>query len=485
MRIVLGLDIGTTSLSAVAFDADEQRVVTQAVLPNRGALYEDLPGGLLGAELDLAIVHDQLIELLGQIAAALPDREAVRAIGLTGQQHGMALFDEQLYPAGRAITWQDQRTLCPYGSGTATWLEAFVAEAGGEGAFVHTGCRPAAGFMGPSLYWVLRQASGPRQFAHACLIPDAAFVLLTGCPPVTDVTDGASSGLVDIVHGEWAWEIIERLKLPPSLFPPIHPAGLPFGTLDAAISRVTGLPRVPVCVAAGDNQASFAGSVRDPGRSVLVNVGTGGQVSVVIPTYGTAEGLETRAYFGGLFLLVGAGLYGGRAYAYLRSFFESVGQTIYDMSTCDDLYGRMNKLAEATPPGADGLRCRPLFTGTRTNPDTRASLTGIGPTNFTPGHLARALLEGIAEGFGEMYAAMRPLSGGRSTLVGAGNGLTLNPLLAAIVADRFDLPLHLAGTTEAAALGAALLAANGAGILSIEEGSRSIVYDRVIQPETP
>ena len=82
MRIVLGLDIGTTSLSAVAFDADEQRVVTQAVLPNRGALYEDLPGGLLGAELDLAIVHDQLIELLGQIAAALPDREAVRATGL-------------------------------------------------------------------------------------------------------------------------------------------------------------------------------------------------------------------------------------------------------------------------------------------------------------------------------------------------------------------------------------------------------------------
>lgn len=79
---------------------------------------------------------------------------------------------------------------------------------------------------------------------------------------------------------------------------------------------------------------------------------------------------------------------------------------------------------------------------------------------------------------------MRSALGHRTHLVGAGNGLTRNPVLAEIVSRRFELPVHVCATTEAAALGAALLAADGVGELSLHEGISSITYDCVIDFST-
>ena len=137
--------------------------------------------------------------------------------------------------------------------GASTWLQAFVEQAGGLNAFLGTGCAPAPGFMGPSLYWLYHEMSGFPDGALACLIPDVAVSFLTGLPPVTDVTDGASSGLLDIGSGDWAWELIERLALPRDVFPPIQAAGTERSSLLAGIAEATGLEQIPVCVAAGDN----------------------------------------------------------------------------------------------------------------------------------------------------------------------------------------------------------------------------------------
>ncbi|MFO7698751.1 MAG: FGGY family carbohydrate kinase [Anaerolineae bacterium] len=482
MSIVLGLDVGTTSLSAVAFDCDTRQVVAQLTLPNEGARLADLPEGLLSAELDLACVGRQVTDLLAGIVRALPAGATVLAIGVTGQQHGMVLLDGDGRPVGNAITWQDQRTQCRMPGDSRSWLQAFVDDAGGPGAFAAMGCQPAAGFLGPSLYWWRHQDSRAADNLHVCLIPDAVVSMLTGTAPVTDVTDGGSSGLMDIVTGDWSWEAVDRLRLPREVFPPVLPAGTPDAPLRKAIADAAGLPQVPVCVAAGDNQASFAGSVHDPLNTVLVNVGTGGQISTLVPSFSLIAGVETRAFFGNRYLLVGAGLYGGRAYAYLQELFQNVGTDFFGQDASLALFETMNRLAALVPPGSDGLRCVPLFTGTREDPDRRASFTGIGPTNLTPAHMARALLEGIAEGFYEQYAAMLPAAGARRLLVGAGNGLTQNPVLADIVARRFDLPLHLAGDVEAAALGAALLAADGIGVLPLSDGMASISYDRVVNP---
>lgn len=139
----------------------------------------------------------------------------------------------------------------------------------------------------------------------------------------------------------------------------------------------------------------------------------------------------------------------------------------------------MNRLAAEIEAGAGGLRWLPLFTGTRENPELRASLTGMSPENFTPGHISRALLEGMATvfqcGLQEIEAA---LGCRRTRLVGAGNGLRENAVLAAILATQFGMPVLLPKHREEAAFGAALLAAVGLGLLPDRNAAvRAIRYD--------
>lgn len=480
MSIYVGLDVGTTSLSALALDTESGRVVAQTSLDNDAALTRMGPLGQLYAELDLEQLAQSLVALLEQLAQRLPDPAAVRAIGVTGQQHGLALFARDLTPLGTAITWQDQRILEPTGVGNETYLDALIREAGGRQAFANMGCLPAPGFMGVNFYWLAQRGHLPVEAAYACLIPDAAVALLTRTPPCTDPTDAGSSGLFDIVRCDWDWELIERLGLPSKLFVPVRPAGSVHADLAPYAARRTGLGNVPVCVGAGDNQASFLGSVRDPQCCLLVNMGTAGQVSAMISEFQRIPEVETRAFFGGGYLLVGAGLYGGRAYAYLRNFFREVGAAFWGGDPSAELYDTMNELAAQVPPGCDGLRCEPLFTGTRSNPNLRASFTGIGPTNLRPGHFARAILEGLGEGLHTLYREMLPAIGERETLVGAGNAIVRNPLMAEIIAQRFGRDLHVAAHVEAAAMGAALLACAGVGEKSLAEVSQLVSYDRTV-----
>jgi len=236
------------------------------------------------------------------------------------------------------------------------------------------------------------------------------------------------------------------------------------GELDAGLCDSLALAaRLPVCVAIGDNQASVFGALREPAQSLCLNVGTGAQISAVMPDYRYLSTLQTRYFLGGRYLLVGAGLFGGRSYAYLRELFRQVGQAFYGGQGDEALYDQMTRLAEAVPAGCDGLRCSPLFTGSLLEPTLRASYTGITPQNLTPGHLTRALLEGMAEVFYRFYTEMMPTIGARTQLVGSGNGICLNALFQHILAERFGLPLAMPALQEAAATGAALTAAVGMG----------------------
>ena len=467
MNAFLGLDIGTTTLSAVAWEAGSGAVLLTRTREH-GATRHPAPGR---AELDLPRVNVLAIECLAEAKTALSAQGiGVEAIGVTGQQHGVALLDAAGMPLAPAITWQDRRVEERVPGSDDTYLERFITAAGGDAAFAPMGCAPAAGYMGPTLYGLRERGQLPAE-ATACFIPDALVAHLTGGPPCTDPTDAGSSALYDVLAGRWAWEIIARLDLPASLFPAVRPTGSLATGLAPAQARQIGLAAgTPVAVALGDNQASFLGSVAEPARSVLVNIGTGGQLSAQIDAFVRVPGFDTRAYLPGpdgapRYLLVGAGYPGGSAYAHLAGLFRRIGQEVFGLAAEEPLYETMNRLAAAAPPGCDGLRCEPTFTGTRDDPQRRASFTGLSPDNLTPGHLARALLEGLTRGYGDLYAAMQPISGPRQTLIGSGNGLRRNPLLAALLREALGLPLRMTAHEEEAALGAALVAALAVGAL--------------------
>ncbi|MGI6375508.1 MAG: sedoheptulokinase [Anaerolineae bacterium] len=457
--LLIGLDVGTTKLAALAVEADTGQTVALVATPNT-ARRDAAVNGLQRAELDVGQLQALALDLLRQLRGALPPDATVIGLGVTGQQHGVAFVDQHGQPTLRAITWQDQRVLEPVDS--ATYLEALVAQAGGSGRFEGMGCAPAPGYLGASLYWLSRRGELPAP-AGACLIPDSVVAALVGAAPATDPTLAGSTALYDVRLGRWDRDLLDRLGLGTVRLAEVAPTGALAGGLASEAAQHIGLRRgTPVAVAVGDNQASFIGSVSAPQNSLLVNIGTGGQVSAWIDRFVRVDTIDTRAFPGGRYLLVGAGSSGGSTLAHLHRLVAEIGASLYDAER-DDLYERLIDLAAAQPPGAEGLRCVPHLNGTRADPTATGAWLGLTGSNLTIGNLTRALIEGIANDTHAFWERMRLAAGKRERLVGAGNALVRNRVLQEALSQRFHMPLELATREEAAAVGAALCAGVAVG----------------------
>ncbi|MFO0880760.1 MAG: FGGY family carbohydrate kinase [Gemmataceae bacterium] len=457
MAVILGLDLGTTTITGVALNTVSGEQIGCASLANRAARPADPGRSEWDVERMLSLAVDCLRDLASQCGAG---RELV-GLGITGQQHGMVLLDGAGQPLGPFVNWQDRRTEEPMPGTSGSYLDEARRRLGEVRE--QTGCRLSAGYLAATLFWLAQQGQLPEK-ATACFLMDHVAAVLTATRPVTDATCAASAGVFDLQRGDWAFDLLEGLGLPRTAVPPVHPSGAQVGRLTALLARATGLPEgLPVFGGIGDNQASFLGSVAHPEESLLVNVGTGGQVAGWSAVPESDPQLETRPFPLGGVLLVSAGLVGGAAYAQLEQFFRAVLRDLGGDAGAE-IYARMNQLAAAIPEGCDGLTCEPFFAGTRLEPTRRAAWTGLGRDNFTPGHLARALLEGMARTLAASGQRIEShLSRPTSRLVGAGNGLRANELLCDIVARAFGRPLQLSSRPEEAARGAARLAAVRAG----------------------
>lgn len=464
MSISLGIDVGTTTITALALDASTGETLAVHTLSNDAEVTSADDKARGRSEWDADRIAARAGECLHAVAGCVASRgDEFVGLGITGQQHGVVLVDKQLRPLTPLINWQDQRTRDAMSDG-ATFLETAQRRIGDD-APERTGARLAAGYLGTTLFWLNEQGILPHE-STAVFLADYLGARLTEGPPVTDPTNAAGSGLLNAAERQWDKVAIEALGLNERLLPPIAEAGDLLGVLSPSSAASTGLPQgLPVFVALGDHQASVVGSVAERERSVLVNVGTGGQVAGFTDRFRFAAGLETRPYPRGGYLLVSAGLCGGRSYALLEAFFRAVGEQMFGATADAPLYPRLNELAASVPAGADGLRCEPLFTGTRANPSLRGSWSGLSPANFTPAHLARSLLEGMASVFRQGFEQIHAATGGTyDRLIGAGNGLRENAVLSACVCDAFGLPLTLPRHREEAAFGAALIASVGAGV---------------------
>jgi sugar (pentulose or hexulose) kinase len=465
MPLVLGIDLGTTKLTALALDTRSGDIVANGTMPNRAETTSPVDKAQGFSEWNVDGIAEQACSCLRTVTEQLGNRQRELAgLGITGQQHGVVLVNETHVPLTPLINWQDRRGEQIHPVTGKTYVRQAQSLAGAD-APRRAGCKLATGYMAVTLFWMKERAALPSA-ATACFVMDYFGALLTNRSPVTDPTCAASSGVLDVTTNDWDAATLAALGLPRSLFPEVRLSGDPLGPLTATMAARTGLPAgLPVFVGIGDNQASFLGSVARREDTVLVNVGTGGQVTVYSGEFLYDPILETRPFPRGGYLLVCAGLSGGHAYAVLERFYRAVGEQLFGIPSGQALYPLINQLAAQVPPGADGLRCEPFFSGTRAQPELRATWSGISADNFLPGPMTRALLESMARTFRSGYLSMgqvapRP----RSQLVGAGNGLRENPVLAQLVAEAFGLPLVFPRHREEAAYGAALLAGVGSGI---------------------
>lgn len=458
MALSIGLDIGTTSLAAVAVDRNGE-IVADASRANDAAVV-GLGSGR--AEQEPSRIQSLALELLTELADRLP--EAPSCLGLTGQMHGVLLVAEDREPLTRLISWQDQRANQTTSS-RPTLLETYQARCGAD-LLERSGCRLAAGYGVVTLHCLREQGELPPGRWKALTVADWLACKLGAGDRVTDRTLAASMGGFDLQQGAWSDEILAAGGLDSDWMPEVRPSGAAVGGLQTDVAQAAGLPAgLPVCGAVGDQQAAFVGSIPPGGRAINLNIGTGGQISWELDGRRPVQGMEVRPLPPDGFLAVGAGVSGGDAYAWLQRTVSGWLRELGMEASSERVYASLNALAAAARPGADGLRCEPTFRGTRRHPDARGAFTRIDNNNFQLGAVARAVLEGIIEGLYSFYddaGEARPATVDR--IIGSGNAFDRNPLLVAIAEERFGAPLWQPDQPEAAARGAALTAGSTTGL---------------------
>jgi len=434
----LGLDIGTTKVAAVIADSSSAAAAVVS-LDHRADL--SVPMGR--AEQDSEVLLDAAWRAVRELPAEL--RRQVRAIGLTGQMHGVLLLDSVGRPLSPLVTWQDQRCL------EEGFLEKLIARTG----------RPlSTGFGCATLAWFAAHHALLQNATSAGTIQDYATMVLCGrVRPATDPTDAASWGLFDLQSLAWDLTAVKAGGFDAALLPEVRPCGSCAGTLSDLMARELGLPPgIPVAVAIGDNQASLLATLRDPLREIAITLGTGAQASLVLPPGEAIENpapgrpYEFRPYPGGRSLVTAASLCGGSAWAWLA---RTVASWQRDLGLPDvaeeTLYVKLNALGLAAD---DGPVVAPHFLGERHAAALRGSISRISLDNFHLGQLARGLARGIVANLRDMLPP-RHLEH-RTRLVGSGNALRRNRLLQVAAEEVFGLPLVMSEGREEAALGAAL-----------------------------
>jgi sedoheptulokinase len=452
MSILVGLDLGTTTLTGVVWDGNRQAVLRHSRRRNEAAI----PGASAWrAEQDPQRLRAQAMQVLADVTAGGPP---VDGIALTGQMHGLLCVDAGGEPLTPLMSWQDRRTAepLPDGSTTLEGMHARVADLDWH----ENGCRIAHGYGAATLHWLVQQHELPPGTHRVCGVADWLAGWLVGRLPSTDPTLAASWGVYSLSAGAWNAAFVQRWGLPPELLPPIRASGARVGGLVPEVARSVGLPAgVPVMNPLGDTQAAFLGSVEDPAHTLLVNLGTGGQVCwLVARLERPTAAVEVRPFPSG-YLRVGASLCGGAAYAWLnetvRAWLAAFGVEVSE----DEIYARLNALAQAAD-GSAGLSVQPTFLGSRADPALAGgTIQGISWDNLRLGALARATLVGVVDELRDLYLECTRSADPHTLVVASGGGVRQNPLLPPLIRERFGLPVEGCRHPEPAAVGAARLAA--------------------------
>lgn len=438
---ILGIDIGTTTVTALLLDTDTKSVVKSCTLKNdsfiEGKSFEKLQN------------PQKIIETVKSAVKEVTFYAYPDAIGITGQMHGILYLDKDNKPCSPLMIWQDERGNEDY-SDSETYAE-YLTRA--------TGIKSASGFGLTTHFYNLKNNLVPEDAVMLSTIHDYLGALLTGTKPVTHSSDGASLGFFDLEELCFDRKALEIAGIDEDFLPRVISGTECIGTTTCDF-----LPDgIPVAVAIGDNQASFLGSVADPENSVLVNVGTGSQVSfmtneVVTPRLGEIRPLTEDKY-----IFVGASLCGGRAYAILKSFFSMCADFLGGSD--DDLYTKMDALAQTARNAENPLFVNCEFCGTREDPDSRGSIDDISADNFTPPNLIYGVLDGVANKLYDMYAqAMFSLVFSHENLICSGNGLRKSDLWRKIFEDHFSMSAELPLHSEEAAVGACVFSCAASGI---------------------
>lgn len=449
MTLLLGIDIGTSSAKAALVDAETAQVLASAA--REVAIHTPQPGRAEQRPDDwVEAATEACAEVVAESGISPGD---VAGIGFSGQMHGTVLVGADGRPVRPAIIWADGRS--------GAQASALAAESAGLPADVRLPGPPVTGFMGPTLRWLAEHEPESLARARTALLPkDYVRLCLTG-GAVSEPSDAASTWLFDVRRGAWSPALLGLCHVPAGLMPPLVGSAEVVGGLRAGVAEQMGLPAgVSVVAGCADQPAQALGyGLIDPATD-LVTIGTGGQVfhPLAAPLADPAGRLHVFNHAApGRWYALAAILAAGLSLRWLR---DTLGLTHRP-----DAYAYLSALAAEVPPGAEGLIFLPYLAGERTphmDPQASGAFVGL-RLHHGPGHLARAVMEGVALAMADCLAVVAEVGEPAAAAIASGGAAT-SPVWRQIQADVYGMPLLLAEREAPACVGAALLAGVGCGV---------------------
>ena len=446
-QVLVGLDVGTSGVKAIAITADGGVAGTateryELRIPRPGWAEQDPEAWWRATKRALARLEGEPV-----------------AIGLTGQMHGLVCLDSNNRVLRPAILWNDQRTQ----------VECMEIERrlGLERLVQLTGNRALAGFTAPKLLWM--RAHEPDLYgkiARICLPKDYVRLRLTGEHAI-DVSDASGTLLFNVAARNWSNEILDALELPADWLPPaLESQGLA-GRTQAG---------VPVAAGAGDQAAGALGVGVVGVGPLSVVLGTSGVVFSALPSFVCDPLARLHVFCHAV----------PDTWHAMGVMLSAAGSLHWLKAVLGGSYEKLLVEAERWAPGCDGLTFAPYLSGERTphaDPDIRGAFCGL-ELRHDRGALCRAVLEGVAFGLRDSLELIRSLGLEPGSARVSGGGAN-SELWLKIIASVLHLPLERTANSDGAAFGAALLGGISAGVFADaqEAVTRCVRVSGTIEPD--
>ncbi|MES2699098.1 MAG: glycerol kinase GlpK [Pseudomonadota bacterium] len=446
-RLILVLDEGTTSTRAMLFapNGDVEGV-------SQHALTQHYPADGL-VEHDAGEIWDKTLSAAQELVERVGGPHRIAAIGITNQRETVVAWDRHTgQPLAPAIVWQDRRT--------APLCDALRAAGHEDMIRQKTGLLLDPYFSASKMRWLLdnqpavRLAAGEGRLAFGTIESWLVWNLTGGTHHITDASNASRTMLLALDGTDWDPELLALFGVPRAALPRIVDCCGPLAETDFEVFGAS----IPITGMAGDQQAATIGQgCLLPGQT-KATYGTG---AFVLTCMGETLPRSTNRLLG----TVLCQHHGKRTYALEGSVFVA-GSLIKWLR---DGLGLLVTAEESedlarSVPDSGGVVLVPALTGLGAphwRPQARAALMGMSLAT-TRAHVARAALEAMACQTADLATAFSA-DGAAWTGLRVDGGMVANGWMAQDLADVLALEVIRPEMIETTALGAAILAATGAG----------------------
>jgi xylulokinase len=473
MDHVIGIDIGTQSTKALLVDA-RGRIVAQ----HAQGYQPDTPKPLW-AEQWPAVWLDAVVACISQCVAQAAQQGVaaadVKALCVSSLYGGSGIpVDADMRPLHPCLIWMDRRA-----SAEVAWVRRTIDL---DRLFAITGNGVDSYYGFTKMLW-LRENRPEIWAGTRWLLPPNAYVIhaLTGEVAVDHSSAGNIGGIYDIARRGWSLEMLDALGIPAAMMPDrlVESSEVVGGLLPQAAAGIGLLPGTPVVAGGVDAAvATFAAGATRPGQHVAM-IGTSMCWGYINQTVDARHGLISMPHvFNGLhdiYVFGGAITAGASVTWYREQFCQAEAATARQEG--GDVHALLEAAARKIPAGSDGVVFLPYLMGERSPIwDDKASGAFVGLNLFhTRGHLYRAVLEGVSFALRHnIEAGAKGASSLADRLIVVG-GAAHSDLWMQMLADVTGYPVFTIEEEVEAALGAALLAALGIGLVTCDAATKGWV----------